>query len=310
MKLRIFVEPQQGASYLQQLKVAQRAEELGFDAFFRSDHCLRMGDGSPLPGPTDSWVTLGAIARETSTIRLGTLLTSATFRNPSVLAISVAQVDEMSNGRIELGLGAGWFEAEHSAYGIEFPDTSERFDRLKEQLEIVTGLWKTKVGDSFSYSGKYFKLANSPALPKPVSSPHPPIIIGGRGPKKTPALAGAFAQEYNVPFASIEACKAQFDLVSLAATNSGRSPSDIINSVALVVCLGNDSETLAKRASRIGRSIDDLTENGLCGSANQIVEKISLYQEAGAERVYLQVLDFDDLDHLNEVSDGVKSQFV
>jgi F420-dependent oxidoreductase-like protein len=309
MKLRVFIEPQQGASYSQQLKVAQKAEELGFDAFFRSDHYLRMGDGSPYPGPSDSWVTLGAIARETSTIRLGTLLTSATFRAPGVLAITVAQVDEMSNGRIELGLGAGWFEAEHSAYGIEFPDTSERFDRLKEQLEIVTGLWKTKLGDSFSYDGKYFNLENSPALPKPFSNPHPPIIIGGRGPKKTPALAGAFAQEYNVPFASIEECKVQFDLVSLAAANSGRSPSEIVYSVALVACLGNDSETLTRRARSIGRSVDDLTENGLCGSADQIVEKISRYQEVGAERVYLQLLDLDDLDHLSEISDGVKSQF-
>ncbi|MDA8197242.1 MAG: LLM class F420-dependent oxidoreductase [Actinomycetota bacterium] len=309
MKLRVFIEPQQGASYSQQLKVAQKAEELGFDAFFRSDHYLRMGDGSPYPGPSDSWVTLGAIARETSTIRLGTLLTSATFRAPGVLAISVAQVDEMSNGRIELGLGAGWFEAEHRAYGIEFPDTSERFDRLKEQLEIITGLWKTKIGDGFSYDGKYYKLENSPALPKPVSDPHPPIIIGGRGPKKTPALAGAFAQEYNVPFASIEKCKEQFELVSVAAESSGRSPSGIINSVALVACLGNDSETLTRRASSIGRSIDDLTENGLCGSAEQIVEKISRYQEIGAQRVYLQILDLDDLDHLRDISDGVKSQF-
>lgn len=309
MKLRIFTEPQQGASYVQQLRVAQTAEALGFDAFFRSDHYLRMGDGSALPGPTDSWVTLGAIARETSTIRLGTLLTSATFRGPGVLAITVAQVDEMAGGRVELGLGAGWFEAEHRAYGIEFPDTSERFDRLKEQLEIITGLWKTKYGESFSYAGKFYNLENSPALPKPFSNPHPPIIIGGRGPKKTPALAGAFAQEYNVPFASIETCRVQFELVRAAATTCGRSPDEIVNSVALVVCLGNDSGTLAHRAASIGRSIEDLTENGLCGSAERIVEKISRYQEAGAERIYLQVLDLDDLDHLSEISDGVKSQF-
>ena len=306
MKLRIFVEPQQGASYIQQLKVAQSAEELGFDAFFRSDHYLRMGDGSPYPGPTDSWVTLGAIARETSSIRLGTLLTSATFRLPGVLAITVAQVDEMSNGRIEFGLGAGWFGPEHAAYGIDFPDTSERFDRLKEQLEIISGLWKTQLGDSFSYSGDYYKLENSPALPKPVSNPHPPIIVGGLGAKKTPALAAAFAQEYNVPFGSVEKCKQQFELVRSAATDIGRSPSDIVYSVALVVCLGNDSRTLERRANSIGRSVEELTQSGLCGSSDQILEKISRYQEIGAERVYLQFRDMDDLDHLSDISDGLK----
>ncbi|WP_447646153.1 LLM class flavin-dependent oxidoreductase [Nocardioides zeae] len=147
MDLRIFTEPQQGATYDDLLAVAQETERLGFDAFFRSDHYLHMsGDG--LPGPTDAWTTLAGLARETSTIRLGTLMTSATFRHPGVLAIQVAQVDQMSGGRVELGLGAGWFEGEHAAYGIPFPDTRERFDRYAEQLEIVTGLWATPEGSA------------------------------------------------------------------------------------------------------------------------------------------------------------------
>src|SRR5215203_5443072 len=166
MRLRIFTEPQQGASYDELLAVARAAEELGFDAFFRSDHYLRMGDVSGLPGPTDAWVTLGALARETSRIRLGTLVTAATFRHPGPLAISVAQVDQMSGGRVDFGLGAGWFGAEHDAYGIPFPPLGERFHRLEEQLEIITGMWATPTGETFESPGGHYPITSSPALPK------------------------------------------------------------------------------------------------------------------------------------------------
>src|ERR1035438_784571 len=178
MKVRIFVEPQQGAEYQRLLAVAQEAEACGFDAFFRSDHYLTMG-GDGLPGPTDPWVTLGALAREPSHIRLGTLVTSSTFRWPGILAITVAQVDGMSGGRIELGLGTGWYEGEHTAYGIPFQPLGERFARLEEQLSIITGLWDTPMGETYSFAGKHYQLANSPALPKPVQRPHPPVIVGG-----------------------------------------------------------------------------------------------------------------------------------
>lgn len=187
MDFRVFVEPQQGATYSDQLRVAQAAEELGFSAFFRSDHYLAMGGADGLPGPTDAWVTLGAIARETTAIRLGTLVTSATFRHPGPLAVTVAQVDEMSSGRVDFGLGAGWFSEEHEAYAIPFPSLGERFDRLEEQLEILTGLWTTPTGDTYSYAGKHYTVTDSPALPKPVQEPHPPIVIGGLGVKRTPA---------------------------------------------------------------------------------------------------------------------------
>src|SRR5580658_5132574 len=194
MEFRVFVEPQQGASYDAQLAVAQRAEQLGFAAFFRSDHYLAMsGDG--LPGPTDSWVTLGGIARETSTIRLGTLVTSATFRHPGPLAISVAQVDEMSGGRVEFGLGTGWFEREHTGYGIPFPPLGERFDRLEEQFAIITGLWETEEGETFSFDGLHYRLTDSPALPKPAQRPRPPVLVGGNGARRTPRLAARFADE-------------------------------------------------------------------------------------------------------------------
>ena len=154
MQLRIFTEPQDGADYGTLLSVAQATEQLGFDAFFRSDHYLAM-TGPGLPGPTDAWITLAGLARETSRIRLGTLMSPATFRLPGPLAIEVAQVDQMSGGRAELGLGTGWFDAEHAAYGIPFPPLAERFRRLEEQLEIITGLWGTPVGDTFSFRGTY-----------------------------------------------------------------------------------------------------------------------------------------------------------
>ena len=148
MDLRIFTEPQQGASYDDQLRVATTAEAAGYDAFFRSDHFLKMGVVSGEPGPTDAWLTIAGLARETSRIRLGTLVNSATFRLPGPLAVAVAQADQMSGGRVELGLGAGWFETEHAAYGIPFPGVRERFDLLEEQLEVITGLWRTLPGSA------------------------------------------------------------------------------------------------------------------------------------------------------------------
>ena len=223
MDFRVFVEPQQGASYTDQLAVAQAAESLGYSAFFRSDHYLAMsGDGQP--GPTDSWVTLAGIARETSTIRLGTLVTSATFRHPGPLAISVAQVDAMSSGRVDLGIGAGWFEEEHLAYAIPFPPVGERFERLREQLDIITGLWNTPGGQTFDYDGTHYTVKDSPALPKPVQDPHPPIIIGGNGPKRTPALVARFASEYNLAFPALDFVEPQYGRVRAALADAGRAP--------------------------------------------------------------------------------------
>ncbi len=302
MRLRIFVEPQQGATYATQLAVARTAERLGFDAFFRSDHFLRMGDGDAGPGPTDSWVTLGAIARETSTIRLGTLVTSATFRLPGILAIQVAQVDEMSGGRVELGLGAGWFGAEHTAYGLPFPPTGERFERLEEQLSIVRGLWTTPVGATFSHDGRHYQVVDSPALPRPVQTPHPPIIIGGGGPKRTPRLAATFAQEFNLPFHSRAATVEQFGRVRAACESAGRDPGDLTYSAAQVVCCGADEKEITRRAEAIGRQPDELRENGVAGTPDEVVERLRSFAAIGTEAVYLQVLDLSDLEHLELIA--------
>jgi F420-dependent oxidoreductase-like protein len=308
MEFRVFVEPQQGASYADQLAVAQTAESVGFSAFFRADHFLAMsGDG--LPGPTDSWVTLGAIARETSTIRLGTLVTSATFRYPGPLAIAVAQVDAMSSGRVELGIGAGWFEAEHRAYGIPFPTLGERFDRLTEQLEIITGLWSTDLGQTFDYVGKYYTISNSPALPKPVQAPHPPVVIGGIGAKRTPALAARFAAEFNLPFAPLDIAKAHYERVAAAVAGAGRAADSIVYSAAFVVCVGRDDAEVARRAEAIGRDVAELRANSpLAGTPAEIVDKLGAWSELGVQRVYTQLLDMSDLAHLQLFADEVIPQ--
>ncbi|KAB7844066.1 LLM class F420-dependent oxidoreductase [Streptomyces mobaraensis] len=305
MDLRIFTEPQQGASYDTLLTVAKATEDLGFDAFFRSDHYLAMGSSDGLPGPTDAWITLAGLARETRRIRLGTLMTAGTFRLPGVLAIQVAQVDRMSGGRVELGLGAGWYEAEHTAYGIPFP--KEKFGRLEEQLAIVTGLWETEVGATFDFDGKYYRLADSPALPKPAQ-PKVPVLIGGLGASRTPRLAARYADEFNVPFASVADSERQFGRVRAAAEEAGRKPDDLVYSNALVVCVGKDDAEVARRAAAIGREVDELKANGLAGSPAEVVDKIGRYAEIGASRVYLQILDLDDLDHLELISAEVQAQ--
>lgn len=299
MELRIFTEPQQGATYDDLLAVALVAEEEGFGAFFRSDHFLKMGGVDGAPGPTEAWTTLAGLARDTSTIRLGTLVTSATFRLPGPLAITVAQVDQMSGGRVELGLGAGWYAEEHHAYGIPFPERlGERFDRLEEQLAIITGLWETPAGGSFSFSGAHYQLEGSPALPKPVQAPRPPVIVGGGGWRRTPALAARFADEFNTPFLPAAEAGAQFTRVREACERMGRNPGELTYSSALIVCCATDEAELAHRAARIGWTVEDLKTYGAAGKPAEVAEAIAAWGEAGAGRAYLQVLDLEDLDHL------------
>jgi F420-dependent oxidoreductase-like protein len=304
MKLRIFVEPQQGASYDQQLRVAQAAESSGFDAFFRSDHFLAMG-GDGLPGPTDAWLTLGGIARETDRIRLGTMVTSATFRLPGLLAVQVAQVDDMSGGRAELGLGAGWYDAEHTAHGVPFQPLAERFERLEEQLAILTGFWDTPVGQTFDFNGRHYQLKDSPGLPKPVQKPHPPLIVGGGGPKRTPRLAATFADEFNIPFSSVADTEAQFARVRTACREMGRDAGTLRLSAAQTVCCGANDAEVERRAANIGRKADELRANGVAGTPDEVVARLQEFAGVGAESVYLQVLDLEDLDHIALISEEV-----
>ena len=297
MQLRIFTEPQQGADYPTLLRIAKATEDLGFDGFFRSDHYLKMGSVSGLPGPTDAWTTLAGLAVQTERIRLGTLVSPVTFRHPGPLAITVAQVDQMSGGRVELGLGTGWFDTEHAAYGIPFPSLSERFSILEEQLAVITGLWKAPDGKPFSFEGTHYTVADSPALPKPAQRPGPPVIIGGSGPRRTPRLAAAYADEYNA-FDDLAGTQAAFGRVRAAVAAAGRPASSMIYSAAQVVCCGRDDAELGRRAAAIDEEPAELRRNGLAGTPAEIVEKIGRFAEIGAERMYLQVLDLDDIEHL------------
>ncbi|MBM9507325.1 LLM class F420-dependent oxidoreductase [Actinacidiphila acididurans] len=305
MELRIFTEPQQGASYDTLLAVAKATEDLGFDAFFRSDHYLVMGDSDGLPGPTDAWVTLAGLARETSRIKLGTLMTAATFRLPGVLAIQVAQVDQMSGGRVEFGIGAGWYEAEHTAYGIPFP--AEKFGRLEEQLAVVTGLWSTPVGRTFDFDGTYYQLKDSPALPKPTQT-KVPVIIGGMGAKRTPELAARYADEFNVPFAPLAKSTEQIGRVKEAVAAAGRAADEMVYSNAVVAVVGKDDAEVARRAAAIGRDVDEVKADGLAGTPAEVVDRIGQYAEQGSSRFYLQILDLSDLDHLELIASQVQAQ--
>ncbi|MFG6280021.1 LLM class F420-dependent oxidoreductase [Microbacterium sp. 5K110] len=299
MEYCLFTEPQQGFSYDDQLAFARSAETHGLDGFFRSDHYLRMGEGDPLPGPTDAWTTLAGLARETSRIRLGTLVSSVTYRVPGILAIQVAQVDAMSGGRVELGLGTGWFEREHAAYGIPFP--ARRFDLLEEQLAVVTGLWSTPAGETFTFDGAHYRLDAAPALPKPVQSPVP-VIVGGGGPRRTPALAARFATEYNIGFVSEDVVAEKFAVVRAACEQAGRDPGTLKLSVALPTILGADDRALERRAAAIGQTRAQF-DNGanLIGSADEIAAKVERLRAVGADRVYFQLLDLRDIEHADEI---------
>jgi F420-dependent oxidoreductase-like protein len=309
VELRIFTEPQQGATYRDLLKVARASEDAGYDGFFRSDHYLVMGSSDGLPGPTDAWTTLAGLAVQTSRVRLGTLMTAATFRLPGALAVTVAQVDQMSGGRVEFGIGSGWFAAEHTAYGIPFPALGDRFDIYTEQLEILTGLWSTPLGERFSYDGKHYQLADSPALPKPAQRPRPPVIIGGTGAKRTPALAARFADEFNLPFADAETAAVQYERVDEACRAIGRDPAGVIRSTAQTTCVGWDDAQVARRAEAIGRSVEDLKQNGFAGTPAELVDKIGQWRErTGISRIYLQIMDLHDLDHLELIAAEIAPQ--
>jgi F420-dependent oxidoreductase-like protein len=270
-----FIEPQNGASYDDQLAFAAATERLGFHGFFRSDHFVpHHGDG--MPGPSESWIVLAGLARETSRIRLGTLVSSATFRHPGILAIQVANVDAMSRGRVELGLGAGWHEREHAAYGIPFP--AKRFGILEEQLAIVTGLWATPAGETFDFAGEHYRLDAAPALPKPVQS-RVPVIVGGSGPSRTPQLAARYATEYNYFVNGDRDAAARFAAVRAAVSATGRDPDDLRYSVA--------------------------TSLGFGIPLPEVVEMVDAARAAGADRIYLQFLDHLDLGYLERVAGAV-----
>ncbi len=309
MRVCLFTEPHRGATYDDQLRLARHAEDGGFEGFLRADHYQSMGADPGLPGPTDAWLTLAGLARETTRLRLGTLVSSATFRLPGPLAIMVAQVDAMSGGRIELGLGAGWLEREHTSYGIPFPPLGERFDRLAEQLAIITGLWTTPDGARFSHDGKHYRLLDAPALPKPVQRPHPPIIVGGRGPRRTPELAARYADEFNMPFKTVAETAQAFERVRLACETYGRPPGrELVLSAGVVVAVGRTDAEAARRAAPLHVPSALPPEDPVVGSPDALVQRLGELAEIGATRVHLRVIDMADLDLLDLIASDVLPQ--
>ncbi|MFI7598500.1 LLM class F420-dependent oxidoreductase [Actinoplanes sp. NPDC049681] len=306
MRVCLFVEPHRGATYEDQLRLARHAEEAGFEGFLRADHYQSMGADPGLPGPTDAWLTLAALARETTRLRIGTLVSSATFRLPGPLAIMVSQVDAMSGGRVELGMGAGWLEREHTSYGIPFPPLAERFDRLAEQLAIITGLWATPDGETYSYDGKHYRLLDAPALPKPVQRPGPPVIVGGRGPRRTPELAARFADEFNMPFKTVAETAAAFERVRRACETYDR-PADrpLTLSAGVVVALGRTDADAHRRAAPLHVPSALPPEDPVVGSPHALVQRLGELAEIGTTRVHLRVIDMSDLDHVDLIADQV-----
>lgn len=308
MALRIFTEPQQGASYDQLLAVARTAEECGFSAFFRSDHFLKMGSASGLPAYTDAWTTLAGLARDTERIRLGTLVTPATFRAVGTFPAIVTEVDHMSSGRVEVGLGAGWYQAEHDAYGLSFPSARSRYDLLEDQLAILHGVWSTEPGGVFDRDGLTCRVRIQADSFRPAQQPHPPIVIGGRGGPRNSRLAATYADEFNISFVPAQVMKTVHDNVRRQCEQQERDPASLVWSVGLVVCCGQTESEIARRAAAIGREVAELRENGLAGTPAEVIEKIETYAAAGAERFYLQVLDLADLDHLRLLAEDVQTK--
>lgn len=302
MQFCVFTEPQQGATYDTIVAHAQHAEHLGFHAWFRSDHYLVMGDGDGLPGPTDAWTTLAGLARETSTIRLGTLVSSATHRHPGILAVQVAQVDQMSGGRVEFGLGTGWYAREHEAFGIPFPE--KRFGMLDEQLAIVTGYWATPDGATFSFEGDHYTLVDVPALPKIVQE-RMPVIVGGGGPRKTPQLAARYATEFNIGFRSLESFAEVIANVRAICVEEDRDPATLDVSIAWPTVVGRDAAEIARRCAAVG--IDPASDHSerLVGTPAEVVDRLGALTELGVDRVYLQTIDMTDLEHLDLIAADV-----
>ena len=281
---------------------AQHAEHLGFHAWFRSDHYLVMGDGDGLPGPTDAWTTLAGLARETSTIRLGTLVSSATHRHPGILAVQVAQVDQMSGGRVEFGLGTGWYAREHEAFGIPFPE--KRFGMLDEQLAIVTGYWATPDGATFPFEGDHYTLVDVPALPKIVQE-RMPVIVGGGGPRKTPQLAARYATEFNIGFRSLESFAEVIANVRAICVEEDRDPATLDVSIAWPTVVGRDAAEIARRCAAVG--VDPASDHSerLVGTPAEVVDRLGALTELGVDRVYLQTIDMTDLEHLDLIAADV-----
>lgn len=299
MQACLMFEPQQGGTYDQLLAASRWAERLGFHGVFRSDHWLPMGV-SPAHAATDAWATLAGLARETRRVRLGLLVTPITFRHPSAVAKMAATIDQMSGGRLELGYGAGWYEAEHRAYGIPFPPAPERMDRLEEALQVVRALFGPGLA---SFDGRHYRLQAAPGQPKPAQE-RLPIIVGGGGPRRTPRLAAQYADEYNSG-GDLNAFGERRAQVVAACERLGRDPTSLRYSWMGAALVGRDEAEVERRAVQLGAAwgrprdealtmLGTWRQSGVVGTPDQARAMLDRLAAAGCQRVYLQFLLLDD----------------
>jgi F420-dependent oxidoreductase-like protein len=286
MRIALMIEGQEDVTWDDWVALARACERHGVEALFRSDHYLSVADERER-GSLDAWVTLGALAAVTEDLRLGTLVSPATFRHPSVLAKSAATVDHISGGRVEVGLGTGWWEAEHTTYGFPFPPMRERMDVLEEQLEIVHGHWRS---GAFDFDGEHYRIAGLDARPKPVQRPRPPLIMGGNAGPRSARLAARFADEYNTVFATVEEARERRERIVAACKAAGRDPLPF--SMMTTCVIGADEKEVHDRAGPLGK----IPEAALVGTVEQIAERLDEYERVGVERVMLQHLLHRDLD--------------
>jgi F420-dependent oxidoreductase-like protein len=299
VELCLMIEGQEGVSWGQWLELARACEQHGIPALFRSDHYMNLDGRDPRRPALDAWATINALAAVTSTVRLGTLVSPATFRHPSMLAKTVTTADHVSGGRVELGLGAGWHEREHDAYGFDFPPVRSRMDILEEQLQIVLGNWGQ---GPFSFNGQHYRPHELDAQPKPLQRPHPPLIMGGNAGPRSAALAARYADEYNTAFPSIDDVRERKARIERACEQAGRDPLPF--SIMTSVVLGADSSDLDARlrrlAEKIGANPDSLAasppEAWIVGTIDEAAEQLSRRRDAGVSRVMCQQLLHDDLD--------------
>ncbi len=303
MKVRVLLEPRYGATYDQLAAMAKAAEAAGFDAFFRSDHYLGIDADDTSLVPTDSWTTIGGLARETGRVRLGTLMTAATFRHPGQLAIVVATADAMSGGRVELGIGTGWYEREHQYFGIPFPPVGERFDRLEEALAIITGIWDTAPGERFSFEGRHWRVEGCANFPRLVQRPHPRIIVGGVGPKRTPRIAARYADEFNAALSGSDS--GVVDNFRRVCEEVGRDPATVTISTVIPVSCGATRQEADARRDRLGDAGRRLLAAGVVGTPKDVVARAEASRELGADVVYFHVYDGEDLDQIRLLGEEV-----
>jgi F420-dependent oxidoreductase-like protein len=293
------IEGQEDVSWQQWLGIAQACEQHGIPALFRSDHYMNLDGNHPERGALDAWGTLCALAAVTDTVRLGTMVSPASFRRPSVLAKLVVTADHVSDGRVEVGLGAGWHEREHAAYGFPFLPTKTRMDVLEEQLQILQGHWSQ---EPFSFDGQHYTLTDLDARPKPIQRPHPPLIMGGSAGPRGAALAARYADEYNTTFPSVDDVRERRDRLDRACQAAGRDPLPL--SIMTGVVVGRDDSELRDRAARLGEKmgadpsalVDDPPPGWIVGTLDQATEQLLALREAGVSRVMGQHLVHDDLD--------------